>query len=213
MLPAWFRGGEGSNGHGRRRGTCYGVAVSFLTMLVFCVLVATVSVWKAFLFAVLALFAFGIGECLAPESWRVGIIRGRSSAAAEPEPATAPRSTAWTFGLPKAAIEALPRFAYAAASSPRGGQEGAAAAGGDLESGGGGAEPCSVCLEDLEAGEMVRQLPKCKHLFHVECIDMWLHSHRTCPVCRCDLSPPRKVAGKAVALEMEPPAEGALPPV
>ncbi|XP_010236348.1 RING-H2 finger protein ATL80 [Brachypodium distachyon] len=188
MLPAWFRGGEGSNGHGRRRGTCYGVAVSFLTMLVFCVLVATVSVWKAFLFAVLALFAFGIGECLAPESWRVGIIRGRSSAAAEPEPATAPRSTAWTFGLPKAAIEALP-------------------------SGGGGAEPCSVCLEDLEAGEMVRQLPKCKHLFHVECIDMWLHSHRTCPVCRCDLSPPRKVAGKAVALEMEPPAEGALPPV
>lgn len=31
---------------------------------------------------------------------------------------------------------------------------------------------------------MGRKLPKCEHVFHMECIDMWLHSHATCPVCR-----------------------------
>lgn len=27
---------------------------------------------------------------------------------------------------------------------------------------------CAVCLEDVRAGEIVRQLPACRHLFHVE---------------------------------------------
>ncbi|KAJ3692172.1 hypothetical protein LUZ60_012522 [Juncus effusus] len=43
---------------------------------------------------------------------------------------------------------------------------------------------CSVCLEVLHQGEMVRRLPACQHLFHLECIDMWLGSHSTCPLCR-----------------------------
>jgi hypothetical protein len=43
---------------------------------------------------------------------------------------------------------------------------------------------CSVCLGMMQVGEMVRRLPLCKHLYHVECIDMWLASHTTCPPCR-----------------------------
>ncbi|XP_024972144.1 RING-H2 finger protein ATL3-like [Cynara cardunculus var. scolymus] len=43
---------------------------------------------------------------------------------------------------------------------------------------------CAVCLSELQEGEKTRILPKCNHAFHVECIDMWFHSHSTCPICR-----------------------------
>ncbi|KAF5770518.1 putative transcription factor C2H2 family [Helianthus annuus] len=46
---------------------------------------------------------------------------------------------------------------------------------------------CSICLADYVATDMVRLLPECGHLFHVECIDTWLKVHRTCPVCRNSL--------------------------
>ncbi|KAM7277218.1 hypothetical protein ACFE04_019084 [Oxalis oulophora] len=43
---------------------------------------------------------------------------------------------------------------------------------------------CAVCLSVFEEGEEVRQLPRCKHSFHGDCIDMWLYSHHDCPLCR-----------------------------
>ncbi|KAK9102787.1 hypothetical protein Sjap_020041 [Stephania japonica] len=43
---------------------------------------------------------------------------------------------------------------------------------------------CAVCLSDLVDGEKARVLPNCKHGFHVDCIDMWFKSHKTCPMCR-----------------------------
>ncbi|OVA14497.1 zinc finger protein [Macleaya cordata] len=48
---------------------------------------------------------------------------------------------------------------------------------------------CSVCLSTLEDEEIARLLPNCKHTFHAECIDMWLNSHSTCPVCRTEAEP------------------------
>ncbi|KAJ0794430.1 putative transcription factor C2H2 family [Helianthus annuus] len=47
---------------------------------------------------------------------------------------------------------------------------------------------CSVCLSEVEQGENTRVLPKCNHVFHAECIDMWFHSHSTCPICRNPVS-------------------------
>ena len=43
---------------------------------------------------------------------------------------------------------------------------------------------CMVCLDGLTKGEKIRILPKCKHWYHVECIDAWFESHSTCPICR-----------------------------
>ncbi|XP_068644666.1 RING-H2 finger protein ATL52-like [Aristolochia californica] len=43
---------------------------------------------------------------------------------------------------------------------------------------------CAVCLSEFKEGEDVRLLPECLHCFHVPCIDMWLSSHSSCPLCR-----------------------------
>ena len=51
-------------------------------------------------------------------------------------------------------------------------------AGGNAE-----AETCPICLDVLEAGDEVRELP-CEHIFHLECVDEWLAREATCPRCR-----------------------------
>ncbi|XP_076892734.1 E3 ubiquitin-protein ligase ATL6-like [Bidens hawaiensis] len=47
---------------------------------------------------------------------------------------------------------------------------------------------CAVCISEFADNESLRFLPKCHHVFHPECIDEWLASHTTCPVCRADLT-------------------------
>ncbi|XP_020108002.1 E3 ubiquitin-protein ligase SDIR1 [Ananas comosus] len=42
---------------------------------------------------------------------------------------------------------------------------------------------CSVCLEQVNVGELIRSLP-CLHQFHANCIDPWLRQQGTCPVCK-----------------------------
>ncbi|KAF8387718.1 hypothetical protein HHK36_026372 [Tetracentron sinense] len=48
---------------------------------------------------------------------------------------------------------------------------------------------CAVCLSEFEDKDEVRLLPKCNHSFHIDCIDMWFHSHSTCPLCRVPVKP------------------------
>ncbi|XP_022906180.1 E3 ubiquitin-protein ligase Iruka-like isoform X2 [Onthophagus taurus] len=45
---------------------------------------------------------------------------------------------------------------------------------------------CSVCWEDFQFQEKVRQLP-CQHVYHEPCIRPWLELHGTCPICRQNL--------------------------
>ncbi|EOA22551.1 hypothetical protein CARUB_v10003211mg [Capsella rubella] len=49
------------------------------------------------------------------------------------------------------------------------------------------ATECLICLGEFLEGETVRVMPKCKHGFHVKCIDTWLLSHSSCPTCRQSL--------------------------
>ncbi|KAK3232188.1 hypothetical protein Dsin_004069 [Dipteronia sinensis] len=53
---------------------------------------------------------------------------------------------------------------------------------------------CSICLSEFNDGEAIRLLPECQHSFHVPCIDMWLVSHSSCPLCRAD-TPVHPMAG------------------
>ncbi|KAL4903609.1 hypothetical protein BDW74DRAFT_168798 [Aspergillus multicolor] len=46
-------------------------------------------------------------------------------------------------------------------------------------------ERCLICLSEYEASEELRQLTKCEHLYHRDCIDQWLTTGRnSCPLCR-----------------------------
>lgn len=171
-------------------------------------LLAVVSPLKACAISSLVVLLFGLVACLAPTRG-IAAARGDRSGAVTRQPAPAVRLVRrCTCGLTDAAIGALPTFAYGspAATDVNGG------VGGDELRGSCAQLLCAVCLEDVHEGEMVRQLPPCRHLFHVDCIDLWLHTRRTCPLCRCELSP-RKVTAKAAAATESPDHALPLPPV
>lgn len=46
------------------------------------------------------------------------------------------------------------------------------------------AAQCSICISALVAGEKVKALPPCGHCFHPDCVDAWLRSQPSCPLCR-----------------------------
>ncbi|KAK3034196.1 hypothetical protein RJ639_034336 [Escallonia herrerae] len=69
-------------------------------------------------------------------------------------------------GLKKKILQSLPKFAYNAASAGKFTPE------------------CAICLTEYAGGDEIRVMPQCGHGFHVECIDMWLGSHSSCPSCR-----------------------------
>lgn len=102
------------------------------------------------------------------------------------EPANAVSSR----GLDPALLKSLPTFVF----SP--------AAGDEAEK----VQECAVCLSEFEAGEKGRRLPKCNHSFHVDCIDMWFHSHSTCPLCRTtvdtEIPSPMKALDESLPVEI-----------
>ncbi|XP_030927820.1 RING-H2 finger protein ATL63 [Quercus lobata] len=74
-------------------------------------------------------------------------------------------SNSSTKGLDASVIATIPLFVYKSEEHKNG-----------LE--------CVICLSPFEENDVGRDLPKCHHGFHVECIDMWLSSHANCPICR-----------------------------
>ncbi|KAL8170326.1 hypothetical protein V2J09_022130 [Rumex salicifolius] len=47
---------------------------------------------------------------------------------------------------------------------------------------------CAVCLSGFEDQEMLRVLPHCGHVFHLDCIDVWLLNNANCPLCRSTIT-------------------------
>ncbi|KAI4376588.1 hypothetical protein MLD38_014334 [Melastoma candidum] len=92
-------------------------------------------------------------------------------------PTVAVRSRSTRFsGIDKTVIESLPFFRFSSLKGLRQGLE------------------CVVCLSKFEDVETLRLLPKCKHAFHIDCIDHWLEKHSSCPLCR------RKVSTEDMAM-------------
>lgn len=112
--------------------------------------------------AIIALFILVL-FCVLVNQWR------RRSSAAD---ATTGRRLRRRRGLDPSALAALPVVPYAEVRKHKSG-------GGVLE--------CAVCLAAFGDGDEVRFLPQCSHAFHPDCIDPWLESHVTCPLCRANL--------------------------
>ncbi|CEF68433.1 Zinc finger, RING-type domain and Zinc finger, RING/FYVE/PHD-type domain-containing protein [Strongyloides ratti] len=47
---------------------------------------------------------------------------------------------------------------------------------------------CTVCMDIFVKNELVYKLA-CKHIFHKQCLNPWVQSHRSCPVCRQEIKP------------------------
>jgi E3 ubiquitin-protein ligase EL5 len=97
-------------------------------------------------------------------------------------------STQTRVGDPEAPLRSLPATVYRAAEA-RPSKE----------------EECAVCLAELEDGEAARLMPCCGHGFHAQCVDTWLASHSTCPLCRNTVARPDTALAPASALRPVPP--------
>ncbi|XP_078177483.1 RING-H2 finger protein ATL64-like [Carex rostrata] len=60
---------------------------------------------------------------------------------------------------------------------------------------------CLGCRSTIKVGEMVQELPICKHLFHENCLSTWLQSNSTCPLCRSNIHPPDEIIIKGSSSE------------
>lgn len=54
-------------------------------------------------------------------------------------------------------------------------------------------DTCCICCEEYQAGDLMRLLRKCKHEFHLECLDKWAFTSASldrvpsCPLCNQQL--------------------------
>jgi hypothetical protein len=46
---------------------------------------------------------------------------------------------------------------------------------------------CVICMEDFKNGDKTTNLP-CLHMFHTNCIQSWLKTQNTCPICKFKLT-------------------------
>jgi hypothetical protein len=87
-------------------------------------------------------------------------------------------------GLEEAAIRRIPTFRWYPAALLLPEEEEAAANCKAAAAAAASSSECAVCLADFRHGERLRLLPRCRHAFHIDCIDAWLQGATSCPLCR-----------------------------
>lgn len=95
---------------------------------------------------------------------------------------------------PSGAVSPCPSPSAAAAADGEG--QGLTAPLGDVEAGGGAAGECAICYT-APAADPTRL--SCSHTFCSACVERWLETHSTCPLCRSEVRPPGASAAPAAA--------------
>ncbi|KAJ1272506.1 hypothetical protein BS78_06G206600 [Paspalum vaginatum] len=97
-----------------------------------------------------------------------------ASAPASPEGGAGKKAEAASGDEKQRLIDSLPLFtmASALAALPRSSPD------------------CAVCLSPFTPDAELRLLPACRHAFHAACVDAWLRTTPSCPLCRAAVAPP-----------------------
>ncbi|CAJ1971723.1 unnamed protein product [Sphenostylis stenocarpa] len=132
--------------------------------------VVTIMAIIAIMFLISALLSLYSRKCSDRQAQTRGILDRAPPTGAIGNPSSQSESN----GLNQATIETFPTFLYSDVKGFKIGKDTLA---------------CAVCLNEFQDDETLRMIPKCCHVYHPDCIDVWLTSHSTCPVCRANLVP------------------------
>ena len=44
-----------------------------------------------------------------------------------------------------------------------------------------------MCCVEFDLEEEACQLPRCKHVYHRECVEPWFKENKACPTCKMDV--------------------------
>jgi E3 ubiquitin-protein ligase ATL4 len=72
---------------------------------------------------------------------------------------------------------------------------------------------CAVCLSPFSPDAELRLLPACRHAFHAACVDAWLRTTPSCPLCRANVSLPHPPLPTAAPAAATAPGPGAQEPL
>lgn len=64
-------------------------------------------------------------------------------------------------------------------------------------------DTCAVCRELFTPGQPVRRIGRCGHVFHTTCMDRWLETHSTCPLCMQHIVPNEDDSGSTTETPSE----------
>ncbi|KAJ0245121.1 RING-H2 finger protein ATL1 [Hirschfeldia incana] len=123
-------------------------------------------------------YIFVIKCCL---NWhQIDIFRRRRRRSSDQNPLMIYTPHELNRGLDESAIRAIPIFKFKKRDvvAREGGEE-------DQNK---SSQECSVCLNEFQEDEKLRIIPNCCHVFHIDCIDIWLQSNANCPLCRTSVS-------------------------
>jgi len=129
-------------------------------------------------FLLMAYYTFLIKCCF---NWNNDLVRVRrlSFSRQHEEQSTSYSMTSEHRGLEQSVINSIPMIHYKSEKKDYG----------EL----GISSECAFCLSEFQEDEKLRVIPNCNHLFHIDCVDVWLQNNANCPLCRRKVSMTREI--------------------